>query len=108
METTGRTYRSAQHNYDANYVNAMAVDTANNLWVGSNYGLRKFAPGNNSTFTLYDTSNSPLPSDYILDVKADPNGGIWIGTAAGLGAFRWDDLDDLQSGKHRNARHRCR
>ena len=70
-------------NYDANYVNAMAVDTANNLWVGSNYGLRKFAPSNNSTFTLYDTSNSGLPSDYILDVKADPNGGIWIGTAEG-------------------------
>ena len=74
-------------NYDANYVNAMAVDTANNLWVGSNYGLRKFVPGNNSTFTLYDTTNSGLPSDYILDVKADPNGGIWIGTAAGLVRF---------------------
>jgi ligand-binding sensor domain-containing protein len=74
-------------NYDANYVNAVAVDTANNLWVGSNYGLRKFAAGNNSTFTLYDTSNSPLPSAYILDVEADPSGGIWIGTAAGLVRF---------------------
>ena len=70
-------------NYDANYVNAMTVDTANNLWVGSNYGLRKFAPGNNSTFTLYGTGNSPLPSDYIVALMADPSGGIWIGTAGG-------------------------
>ena len=76
-------------NYDANYVNAMTVDTANNLWVGSNYGLRKFAPGNNSTFTLYLTNNSPLPSDYIIALRADPSGGIWIGTAGG-GLVRYD------------------
>jgi sugar lactone lactonase YvrE len=74
-------------NFDINYVNAMAVDTADNLWVASNYGLRRFAPGDNTTFTTYDTSNSPLPSDYILDVKAHPLGGIWIGTTAGLVRF---------------------
>ena len=50
-------------------------------------GLRKFAAGNNSSFTVYDTSNSPLPSDYILDVIPDPGGGIWIGTTAGLVRF---------------------
>ena len=65
----------------------MAVDTENNLWVGSEYGLRKFVAGNNSTFTLYDTSNSPLPSAWIFDVEADPSGGIWIGTGAGLVRF---------------------
>ena len=74
-------------NFDINYVNAMAVDTAKNLWVASNFGLRRFADGNNSTFTEYFTSNSPLPSDYILDVIADPGGGIWIGTTAGLVRF---------------------
>ena len=41
----------------------MTVDTEHNFWVGSEYGLRKFDAGNNSTFTLYDTSNSPLPSE---------------------------------------------
>jgi ligand-binding sensor domain-containing protein len=72
------------YNYSFNNVNTVAVDTANNLWVGSEYGLRKFAAGNNSSFTLYDTSNSPLPSAMILDIESDPAGGIWIGTAAGL------------------------
>ncbi|HZS17831.1 MAG TPA: hypothetical protein VFA51_07855 [Candidatus Udaeobacter sp.] len=75
------------YNYSFNNVNTMTVDTANNLWVGSEYGLRKFAAGSNSTFTLYDTSNSPLPSAMILDIEADPSGGIWIGTAAGLVRF---------------------
>jgi ligand-binding sensor domain-containing protein len=65
----------------------MSVDTENNLWVASEYGLRKFAAGNNSTFTLYDTTNSPLPSPYILDIEADPSDGIWIETAAGLVRF---------------------
>jgi ligand-binding sensor domain-containing protein len=80
---------STVFNYDINYVNAMTVDTENNLWVASNYGLRKFAPGDNLNFTEYYTSNSPLPSDYILDLVADPAGGIWIGTAAG-GLTRFD------------------
>jgi ligand-binding sensor domain-containing protein len=75
------------YNYTANNVKAINVDTENNLWVGSEYGLRKFVAGNNNTFTLYDPSNSPLPSGYILDIEADPSGGIWIGTAAGLVRF---------------------
>jgi hypothetical protein len=58
-----------------------------NLWVGSEYGLRKFVAGNNSTFTLYDPSNSPLPNAWIFDVEADPSGRIWIGTGAGLVRF---------------------
>lgn len=73
--------------YTANNVKAINVDTENNLWVGSEYGLRKFVAGNNSTFTLYDTSNSPLPSAYILDVEADPSGGVWIGTTGGMVRF---------------------
>jgi len=72
------------YNYSANNVKAMAVDTQNNLWVASEYALRKFAAGNNTTFTQYDTSNAPLPSDGMLDVMADPSGGIWLGTYAGL------------------------
>ena len=64
----------------------MAVDTQGNLWVASEYALRKFAPGNNTTFTQYDTSNTPLPSDGMLDVLADPSGGIWLGTYAGPSA----------------------
>jgi ligand-binding sensor domain-containing protein len=75
------------YNYSFNNVYTMSVDTENNLWVGSEYGLRKFVAGNNNTFTMYDTSNSPLPSAWIFDIEPDPSGGIWIGTGAGLVRF---------------------
>ncbi len=89
------------YNYSFNNVYTMRVDTENNLWVGSEYGLRKFVAGNNNTFTLYDPSNSPLPSGYILDVEADPSGGIWIGTTAGLVRFdgtNWMIYDQANTG----------
>ena len=89
------------YNYSDNNVQTMTVDTEHNLWVGSEYGLRKFAAGNNSTFTLYDTSNSPLPSAWIFDVEADRSGGIWIGTGAGLVRFdgtNWMIYNQINTG----------
>ena len=75
------------YSYSPNNVKAMTVDTDGNLWVGSEYGLRKFAAGNNTTFTVYQDANSPLPNPYITDVEADPAGGIWVATGGGLARF---------------------
>ena len=75
------------YSYPPNNVKSMTVDTNNNLWVASEYGLRKFEAGNNTTFTLYDTSNTPLTSAGMTDVEADPNGGIWVGTYEGFARF---------------------
>jgi ligand-binding sensor domain-containing protein len=75
------------YSYSPNNVRSMTVDTNNNLWVASEYGLRKFEAGNNTTFTLYDTSNTPLTSAGMTDVEADPNGGIWVGTYEGFARF---------------------
>jgi ligand-binding sensor domain-containing protein len=75
------------YSYESNNVRSMTVDTNNNLWVASEYGLRKFEAGNNTTFTLYDTSNTPLTSAGMTDVEADPNGGIWVGTYEGFARF---------------------
>ena len=75
------------YTYAPNNVRSMTVDTDNNLWVASEYGLRKFEAGNNTTFTVYDTSNTPLTSAGMTDVEADPNGGIWVGTYEGFARF---------------------
>ncbi len=75
------------YSYESNNVRSMTVDTNDNLWVASEYGLRKFEAGNNTTFTLYDTSNTPLTSAGMTDVEADPNGGIWVGTYEGFARF---------------------
>ena len=87
--------------YSSNNVKAMAVDTQDNLWVASEFGLRKFAPGNNTTFTQYDTSNTPLPSGGMLDVEADPSGGIWVATYDGLVRFdgtTWTTYNQANTG----------
>jgi hypothetical protein len=78
---------SGGYAYGPNNVRAMAVDTEENVWVASEFGLRKFSPGNNITFTQYDNSNTPLPNGGFFDVEADPSGGIWAGTYAGLVRF---------------------
>ena len=75
------------YQYSAENVKAIAVDTQENLWVASEFGLRKFAPGDNSTFTLFHNENTPMPSGGMHDVEADPAGGIWIATSAGLVRF---------------------
>jgi len=87
--------------YSYNNVKAMTVDTESNLWVASEYGLRKFAPGNNSTFTQYDPSNAPITSGGMLDVEADPNGGIWLATYEGLVRFNgttWTTYNQANTG----------
>lgn len=74
-------------NYVSNNVRAMTVDTAGNLWVASDFGLRRFAAGDNANYTLFHQDNSGIPDGTTNDVIADPRGGIWVATALGLGRF---------------------
>ena len=64
-------------------VNALAVDGANNIWIGSNLGLLKF---NGTTFTTYNISNSNLVNDTIISLACG-NGNIYIGTQHGLSVY---------------------
>lgn len=73
--------------YSSNNVRAMTVDTAGNLWVASEFGLRKFAAGDNANYTLYHQDNSSLVNGGLNDVEADPAGGIWVATYGGLSRF---------------------
>jgi ligand-binding sensor domain-containing protein len=87
------------YKFSPNNVKAMTVDTAGNLWVGSEYGLRQFAPGENTNFTTY--IGAPLPGYYIFDVEADPTGGIWVATDYGLARFdgsKWTSYTQANSG----------
>ncbi|MBK9096645.1 MAG: T9SS type A sorting domain-containing protein [bacterium] len=63
---------------------AVSVDKNNNLWCGGGLregqGLNKF-DGNN--WTVYDTSNSPLPYNYVRQITCDSNGKIW-GISSGI------------------------
>ena len=67
-----------------NKVNALAVDAANNLWIGSNMGLTKY---DGASFTTYNTSNSALASDTVMALACG-NGNVYAGTYnKGLSVF---------------------
>jgi len=39
------------------------------------------------TYTTYNTSNSAIGSNYIADIKTDPNGLLWLATYNGVSSF---------------------
>jgi len=61
--------------------NCFVLDNDNNIWIGA--GSQLFLGGalikyNGADFTIFDTSNSILPSGYINDIDIDKYNNIWI------------------------------
>ncbi len=52
------------------------------LWVGTNKGLHYYSITN--TWTVYDSLNSPLPSNFINCIDQDVNGQLYLGTKGGF------------------------
>ncbi len=69
-------------------INVIAVDPLNNKWIGTNQGLLLVNSDGSSLLAIYNTQNSPLPSDQIVSLAIDDNKGrIYVGTDAGLTSF---------------------
>jgi ligand-binding sensor domain-containing protein len=66
-------------------VYAMAVDTQNRPWFGTNEGVWTWTGSN---YTYSNTENSPLLSNHIRAVYIDAQGNKWLGTDAGL--HKWN------------------
>ncbi|MDD3578527.1 MAG: two-component regulator propeller domain-containing protein [Candidatus Cloacimonetes bacterium] len=62
---------------------AYTVDNVGNLWIALE-GSQGLFKRDSSGWTHYDMSNSPLSSNYINCLYADPSGGIWVGTIGHL------------------------
>lgn len=81
----------------------IVVDGANNKWVATaDSGVFMFSPDGQKTFYHFDTSNSPLPSNTVLDVDIDGvTGEIFIATTKGMVSFKGtsteanDDLNNV-------------
>jgi ligand-binding sensor domain-containing protein len=58
-------------------VSSMTSDEKNNIWVGTIGNLAKF---DRTNWTIYQTSNSPLPYSYITSIAIDENSNAWIGS----------------------------
>ncbi len=80
----------------SNIIEALAIDQSNNVWVGTrpyragntnDYiggGIAKF---NGTTWSVYDTSNSSLPSNWTTTLASDLEGNILIGNSSREGGF---------------------
>ena len=53
------------------------------FWFGTAEGLIRYDISKN-TFKLFDTNNSPLPTNFITELFYDSNQRIWIGTDNGI------------------------
>jgi hypothetical protein len=73
-------------------ITTIAVDGANRKWFGtSNNGIYVQSPGGEIQIYNFNTENSPLLDNNILDISVNPkNGEVWIATSKGLQVFRTD------------------
>lgn len=64
-------------------VSCFQEDNEGNLWIGfDGKGLLRLSPGSKHT-TLFNTSNSHIPSNLIIGAFMDRNGRIWFGSYGG-------------------------
>lgn len=75
----------------SNHFRTLAIDGANNKWVGSTVGTGLVVWNDKGTADRADdlcnvlrTSNSQIPDNIITALCMDVSGGLWIGTPRGL------------------------
>lgn len=80
----------ADYLLDGQDVTCIAVDGANRKWLGTHEsGLFLVSADGSSIIRQFNTSNSPILSNYIYKVCCDPNtGSVFITTDAGLMEYK--------------------
>jgi type IX secretion system substrate protein/two component regulator with propeller domain len=77
----------------------LVIDSQENIWVSFAFvGIGKY---DGTNWTMYNTTNSGIPSDTITAVEVDDNGNVWVGTHHGLGYYNgvsWTVINSSNSG----------
>lgn len=84
------------------FITSIAVDGANNKWIGTaDSGIFMVSPNGQETKYHFTINNSPLPSNYINDVKINAKTGeVFIASSKGLvsfGGIATEANDDLSN-----------
>ena len=71
-------------------VTAITTDAANRKWIGTqSSGLFQVSSDGTTILNQFNTSNSPLLSDYIYNICCDPNtGSVYVTTANGMMEYK--------------------
>ena len=86
------------------FITAIAVDGANNKWVGTaTSGVFQFSSDGQQTLQRFTIDNSPLPSNSINDIDINPiTGEVFFATPQGIVVYKGistDGSDDLKNVK---------
>ena len=73
-------------------VTCIAVDGANRKWFGTeSSGVFLINPDGSSQVLQFNTNNSPLPSNKVLDIEIEPTSGeVFFATERGIMSYRGD------------------
>jgi ligand-binding sensor domain-containing protein len=71
-----------------NTVRCVAIDSANNVWAGTDFGLAKF---DGTNWEIFNTQNSGLTDNLIRAIEFDSLGHLWVGTLI-EGLFHYDGV----------------
>lgn len=85
-----RTYRhdaEDPHSLGDDRVNALALDGKGNLWIGTGAGIDRLAP-DAGRFEHYVVHADDPQRNTVLSLSMGPRETLWIGSAAGLEAWR--------------------
>ncbi len=73
------------------FINTIAIDGANRKWFGTNNGVLVLTPDGTEEVLNFNTSNSPLYSDEIVDIAINgETGEVFIGTGLGVISYKSD------------------
>ncbi len=73
------------------FVNCLSTDGGGRVWVGTNDGLRLFNSDVSRQIEHFTTANSPILSDEVTKLKANPlTGEIFVATPKGIISYRSD------------------
>ncbi len=72
---------------------SIAIDGANRKWFGTGSGVFVQSPSGNEQVAVYNTDNSPLLDNRIIDIAIDGNNGVvYIATDGGIMSVRTDAI----------------
>jgi ligand-binding sensor domain-containing protein len=79
-------------------INCILVDPLNQKWVGTNQGLFLVDQDGTNLLAVYNSKNSPLLSDIILNLAIDQNTGtVYVSTDAGLISLKTTSVKPVDS-----------
>ncbi|MCZ7556304.1 MAG: hypothetical protein M5R41_07885 [Bacteroidia bacterium] len=87
-DRVSKTCFNTRCNIEGLYISAIAIDPVNNKWLGTKDGVFVLTPDGSEILAQYNTDNSPLLDNDIINILVHPQTGVaYIATRRGLSSL---------------------